>query len=249
MHEQREWSIQQVSRLSGATSRTLRHYGAVGILPPSRTDANGHRFYDADALVRLQRILLLRGLGLGIPTIAEVLNGNVNDADALEQNVGMLRRENLRIARQIDSVTATITTLRKGSAIMAEQMFEGFDPAQYEQEVRESWGDEAADRSDRWWRRLSDADKRGFVDRHHELQDLWDALQRDGEPASGARARDVARRHAAWIADGWAGRRPDAEALRGIADMYVADPRFAKNYTREFPGGAAYVRDAIHALL
>ena len=71
----REWSIQELSREAGVTSRTLRHYDDVGLLPPSRTGRNGMRFYDSDALVRLQRILLLRDLGLGLPAIRDALGG------------------------------------------------------------------------------------------------------------------------------------------------------------------------------
>ncbi len=53
-----DWSIQDIARLAGTTSRTLRHYDAIGLLAPSRVAANGYRYYDAPALVRLQRILL-----------------------------------------------------------------------------------------------------------------------------------------------------------------------------------------------
>ncbi len=70
---ERDWSIQEIARLAGTTSRTLRHYDDIGLLPPSRIAANGYRHYDAAALVRLQRILLLRELGLGLPQIGEVL--------------------------------------------------------------------------------------------------------------------------------------------------------------------------------
>ncbi|MGH9217613.1 MAG: MerR family transcriptional regulator, partial [Acidimicrobiales bacterium] len=66
-----EWSIQDLARAAGTTSRTLRHYGEVGLLEPSRVGSNGYRYYDQDSLVRLQRILLLRDLGLGLPAIAE----------------------------------------------------------------------------------------------------------------------------------------------------------------------------------
>ena len=68
-----EWSIQQIAKLAGTTSRTLRHYDDIGLLPPSSVGHNGYRHYDRDALVRLQRILLLRDLGLGLPQIGEVL--------------------------------------------------------------------------------------------------------------------------------------------------------------------------------
>ena len=60
-----DWSVQQIATLAGTTSRTLRHYDDVGLLKPSRTGNNGYRYYGQDALVRLQRILLLRDLGLG----------------------------------------------------------------------------------------------------------------------------------------------------------------------------------------
>ena len=74
-----DWSIQDIARLAGTTSRTLRHYDDVGLVKPSRIGGNGYRYYDADALVRLQRVLLLRELGLGIPAIGEVLAGQRDD--------------------------------------------------------------------------------------------------------------------------------------------------------------------------
>ena len=88
-----DWSIQEVARLAGTTSRTLRHYDDVGLVPPSRIGSNGYRYYDADALVRLQRVLLLRELGLGIPAIAEVLEGQQDDVHALVTHRDLLRQE------------------------------------------------------------------------------------------------------------------------------------------------------------
>lgn len=41
----------------------MRHYDAIGLLPPTSIAANGYRCYDEAALVRLQRILLLKELG------------------------------------------------------------------------------------------------------------------------------------------------------------------------------------------
>ena len=82
---------------------------------------------------------------------------------------------------------------------------------------------------------------------HQALQDDYDAALLAGESPTGALVQAIAARHAAWITAGWQGRRPDAAALRGLADMYVSDPRFAKNYTRVDPSGAEFVRDALHA--
>jgi phosphoribosylaminoimidazole-succinocarboxamide synthase len=122
-----EHSIQEVARLAGTTSRTIRHYGDVGLLAPSRIGSNGYRYYDAHALVRLQRILLLRELGLGIPAIAEVLQGGAADVDALGSHLRWLEQERSRLDRQIVSVEHTIRSLQEDGEVMAEQMFDGFD--------------------------------------------------------------------------------------------------------------------------
>ena len=87
-----EWSIQRIAKLAGVSSRTLRHYDDVGILAPSRTDASGMRWYDEASLSRLQRILLLRGLGVGIPAIAESLE-RASDEDALRAHLVDLASE------------------------------------------------------------------------------------------------------------------------------------------------------------
>lgn len=58
-----EWSIQQIARFAGTTSRTLRHYDELGVVPPSRIGSNGYRYYDEHALVRLQRVLLCANSG------------------------------------------------------------------------------------------------------------------------------------------------------------------------------------------
>jgi phosphoribosylaminoimidazole-succinocarboxamide synthase len=122
-----EHSIQEVARLAGTTSRTLRHYDEVGLLAPSRVGSNGYRYYDAESLVRLQRILLLREMGLGIPAIAQVLNGDTADVDAFRSHLNWLKQEQSRLDRQIASVERTIRSLQKGEKILAEQMFDGFE--------------------------------------------------------------------------------------------------------------------------
>ena len=40
------WSIADVARMSGVTSRTLRHYDEIGLLVPAYIGSNGHRYYE-----------------------------------------------------------------------------------------------------------------------------------------------------------------------------------------------------------
>ena len=126
-----EWSVQQIAKLAGTTSRTLRHYDDIGLLKPSRTGDNGYRYYDQAALVRLQRILLLRELGLGLPAVAEVIGQESNAEKALGWHLEWLRQEQDRLSRQIASVQQTIAAVKEGTGIMAEKMFDGFDHTQY----------------------------------------------------------------------------------------------------------------------
>ena len=55
-----EYSIQELSRLSGVTTRTLRWYDEIGLLKPSRVAERGYRYYSGAEVDRLQDILYYR---------------------------------------------------------------------------------------------------------------------------------------------------------------------------------------------
>jgi len=250
-----EWSIQALARAAGTTSRTLRHYGAVGLLPPTRVGANGYRWYDQDALVRLQRILLLRDLGLGLPAIAEVLEGErssqaaddgaATTAAALRRHLEQLEEERDRVDRRIASVRRTLRATEEGGRLMAEEVFDGFDHTQYKDEVVERWGQDAYDRGDRWWRAMSEEDKRSFGRRQLDIAADYGRAHADGLAPDDPQVQAITARHYDWVAAGWQGKQPTAEAFTGLGEMYVADPRFAQNYDRHGDGTAAFVRDAM----
>ncbi|WP_405219384.1 MerR family transcriptional regulator [Agrococcus sp. Ld7] len=240
-----EWSIQRIAKLAGVSSRTLRHYDAVGILRPARTDASGMRWYDEASLVRLQRILLLRGLGVGIGTIAESLE-RATDEEALTAHLVDLEREATRIQRQIRAVEQTLRAREGGTAMTAEEALDGFDQGRYEQEVTERWGADAWQRSQQWWGGISDGDKRAFQQEHLDLAAGYAAAQAAGERPDGARVQELVERHYRWVGHGWQ-RAPELDAFAGLGEMYVADARFAANYGGT--EGAAFVRDAIRAFV
>ncbi|WP_029263698.1 MULTISPECIES: MerR family transcriptional regulator [unclassified Microbacterium] len=250
--ERDDWSIQEIARLAGTTSRTLRHYDDIGLLPPSRIASNGYRHYDGQALVRLQRILLLRELGLGLPQIAEVLERERGEASALETHLALLREEQTRLARQIASVESTITALRGGENLMAENMFDGFDHTQYKEEVEDRWGKKAYADSDRWWRGMTDAERADWQQRVSDLGRDWIAAAESGIDPASAEAQDVARRHVEWLTGipGTPAAVPGGDTkayVIGLGEMYVADPRFGANYATSSGGtdGAEFVRDAL----
>jgi len=250
--EQKDWSIQEIARLAGTTSRTLRHYDDIGLLPPTRIAPNGYRHYDAPALVRLQRILLLRDLGLGLPQIAGILAKQSAETSALQTHLALLREEQARLARQIASVESTIDALRGGEELMAESMFDGFDHTQYKEEVEDRWGKKAYADSDRWWRGMTDAERADWQQRVSDLGRDWIAAAESGVDPASAEAQDVARRHVEWLTSvpGTPAAVPGGDVkgyVIGLGEMYVADPRFGANYATASGGtqGAEFVRDAL----
>lgn len=239
-----EWSIQEVARLAGTTSRTLRHYGQIGLLPPSRVAGNGYRYYDQEAVVRLQRILLLRQLGLGLPAIAEVLEGQRDTAAALRHHLALLERERERLARQIVSVRTTVRKLEAGEELMATEVLGGFDHAQYEQEVTERWGHDAWERGARWWNALSADERREYQQRHVDIAADYGRAHAADRSVDSDEVQAIVARHVDWLS---VTRQPTRCYVIGLGDMYVADPRFGANYDRHGAGTAEFVRDAMRA--
>lgn len=236
-----EWSIQDIARIAGTTSRTLRHYGQFGLLEPSRIGRNGYRYYDGGSLVRLQRILLLRELGVGLPAIADILAGEQEPATALRVHLRLLEREQQRIARQIESVRTTLRKTEGGEQLMAEEVLDGFDNSQYEDEVVERWGRDAWDNGNRWWDSLGKEGQAAHQAEHeHIALGFAQASATDVDPASDE-VQALVGRHHAWVSAAWT---PDREAYLNLGQMYVDEPRFAANYDRD-GGSAGFVRDAM----
>lgn len=128
---------------------------------------------------------------------------------------------------------------------MPQDMFDGFDNSQYKQEVEQRWGEQAWADGDRWWRGLTDDDKQGFMDEHKAIAAAWEQAREAGLAPDSDEVQQIAARHAAWIRVGWQGGEVSPEALRGLAEMYVADERFAANYGGV--EGSQYVRDGLVA--
>ena len=244
-----ETSIQELCRLAGTTSRTLRHYDAIGLLPPSRVDAGGMRWYAPDRVRRLQRIRLLREMGLPLPRIAAVLDATTSPTEALEAHLRWLEGERRLLDRRAASVRRTLTALDEGKDLMPEEMLDGFDHTEHRAEVEERWGTEAWAAGDRWWRGSSTAERGRWTEEHRALAAAWVAAALAGTDPGSPEAQELATRHVAWLGGipgtPGAGTEPVAEYVVGLGEMYVADERFAAQYGGV--EGASFVRDSLAA--
>ncbi|WP_043626546.1 MerR family transcriptional regulator [Nonomuraea candida] len=243
-----EWTIQELAARAGISSRTLRHYDSVGLLAPSRVGANGYRYYDLGAVARLQRILLMRRLGMGLPAIAEVLADEVDTLDGLRAHIAALEAERDRIDDRIRSVRHMLQALEAGAEPRRDVMLAGFNE-HYKDEVTARWGERAYQVSNDWWHGKTLDQQRAWKRDTEDLVAAWTAAAKAGVRPDSERAQSLAARHVRWLsripgtptADG--DRERAIEMVRCLGDMYVDDPRFAGMY--DDAAGAVFVRDAL----
>lgn len=239
-----EWSIAEVARAAGVTSRTLRHYEEVGLLRPSRVAANGYRFYGEPEIACLYRIRALRALGLSLPDIARALADEQSLGETMRAHVVALEEARSAMERRITAVRNALAALEEGKDMDIDDVLAGVDDSRWESEVRERWGDDAWERSAARRAAMSPAERRADDAHGHDVIAAVRRAAERGLAPDATEFQDLIRTHYAWIAEQW-GRVPGAEAYRGLGDLYVDDPRFAANF-----GGAEQarvVRDAMAA--
>ncbi|PDP87410.1 MerR family transcriptional regulator [Glycomyces fuscus] len=137
------WSTGEVCRMSGVTSRALRHYHRIGLLEPERTGPGGIRHYGHGQLLRLQHILVMRELGMGLPDIARALDGRGDRAEVLRDHLRGLLAERDRIDTLVATVRRTVDALEEADTMKAahhpEELFAGFDASAHSERARVEW--------------------------------------------------------------------------------------------------------------
>jgi len=94
-----------LAKRTGLTIRTLHHYDEIGLLSPSGRSASGYRLYSDEDVRRLERIVLLRGLGMPLESIASATQG---DGHAL---IDLLQRHANAVDAKIDEFRKTRSKL------------------------------------------------------------------------------------------------------------------------------------------
>src|SRR6266498_4816399 len=112
------FKIGEFSRLSRVSVRMLRHYDQLGLLKPSQTDSStNYRYYSAEQLPRLNRILALRDLGFSLEQIAGLLDEDLPS----EQLLGMLKLKRAEIEQQMQVEQLRLARLEARIRQMNEQ--------------------------------------------------------------------------------------------------------------------------------
>lgn len=245
------YKVKEVADLASVSVRTLHHYDHIGLLSPSEVSDSGYRIYGEAELARLQQILFFKEMDFSLEKVKRILDDpDFNEEEALEHHREILMKKKKRLERLIHSVDQTLGTVRGGERMAEEERFEPFNKSEieahqkrYEKEVEERWGGTDAYKeskrkttgySDEDWKRIQDEGDR--IDR-----DLVARMDQGPENEEVQRLIGEKRRH---ISNNFYECKP--EIFRGLADMYVNDPRFQKNIDQWKEGYAQFLSKAIH---
>lgn len=126
----------------------------------------------------------------------------------------------------------------------AKEYFKGFDESQYEEEARERWGKTTQyAESQKKWASYSKEEKEAIKAEGEDLTNRMVSKDPNVSPDDPDVQAAVGEYHT-YINKYFYS--CEVDFLRGLADMWVEDPRFASNYERVREGGAEFVREAVH---
>lgn len=131
-------TVNEVSKLTGVSIRTLQYYDKIGLLNPTGRTPTGYRLYDDTALEVLGQILLFRELGFPLKDIKEIIKSpSFDKGKALEQQITLLTLKKEHLENLID--------LARGIKMIGVKKmdFSAFDTRkidEYAAQAKASWG-------------------------------------------------------------------------------------------------------------
>ena len=152
------YTVKQLSELAGVSVRTLHYYDEIGLLKPPWVGQNNYRYYNEDALLRLQQILFYREMDLDLTQIKDILDGKEFDlVSALQTHRKTLQAKIERLNTLIQTVDATIMHIIGEVNMSKKNIFEGFSEGfneekqkQYEEEATQLWGEGVRETAKLW---------------------------------------------------------------------------------------------------
>jgi DNA-binding transcriptional MerR regulator len=246
----RQYSVKQLAKLAGVSVRTLHHYDQLGLLKPSvRTEAK-YRLYGNEELIRLQQILFYKELDFPLSDILRMLNNPEFDTlTALESHKQALLARQKRLTTLLTTIDKTMSTL-KGERVMLtnDELYEGFPKGQeYRQEAVAKYGAKTVEDSEAKLRQLG---KAGFEQLKADQEEIAKTLASmvNQDPTSPAVQQQIARHYQnirGFWGDSVCQSKNMAEAYKGLAKLYVDDPRFTMQNGQANPKYAAFLNKAM----
>ncbi len=246
-----EYTIQALSKLAGVSARTLRYYDEIGLLHPSRTTESGYRIYTTEQIDTLQQILFYRTLGFPLEQIQSIMQApDFDRLAALKQQRQILIKEQERLSHLVNTINRTIQ-YTKGEIIMKDQeKFEAFkhdiiaqNEAAHGAEMRAKYGDRQVDAANERVLHMTAKEYHNFETLKDSILDLLAQAVKAGAHPTGEIGKQVYDLHCRWLSYTLSDTTP--QQRKGIASLYIADPRFTAYYDQQVPGCAKFLCEAV----
>ena len=234
-------TVNEVSKLTGVSIRTLHYYDQIGLLQPTGITESGYRQYDDTALERLQQILLFRELEFPLKEIKKILDSDGFDRKkALEQQIELLtlKKEHLE-----NLITFAREIKRTGVRTMDFKVFDKSKMDEYAKKAKEQWGDTEA------YKEFEQKSKdRSESDMKHITKGLMQVFAEFGEmmdkKADDELVQGLVKKLQDYISAHFYQCTP--EILRGLGKMYAGGGEFTENIDAVGGEGCAkFAADAI----
>ena len=246
-----EYSIKKMSELSGISSRALRYYDEIQLLPPKKISHSGYRIYGEVEVNRLQQILLYKRMGLKLEEIRSILTGKEFDlAESLEKHHKDLLAQQSELEQIIQTVEYTLEEMKGKRTMTNQEKFKGLreqqireNEAKYGKEIREKYGDEQIDQANKKYLNLSEAEIAEMEETERLLLTKL-TLMIDSQEVDSDLGKEIFGLHKKWLQFSWP--KYQGEAHKGLGLMYIGDPRFTAYYDEKVGvGGAMLLNDLI----
>lgn len=248
------YSIKELGKLAGVTTRTLRYYDEIGLLLPSYISESGYRMYKEKEVDLLQQILFYKALGLELKEIKKLLsNPSFNKKKALLKHLEKLKEKEKQISALIQTVEKTIKQ-EEGEIKMSDaEKFEGLkkdlikeNEEKYGKEIRDKYGNEEVDKSNAKMMNLTEEEYNAMNKISEKLiSKLKYALENKCSPSSDI-GKEIFKLHKEWLSYTWSDKMYSGEAHKNLANMYISDKRFTSYYDDAAGDGAtSFLKESI----
>ena len=131
-------TVNEVSKLTGVSIRTLQYYDKIGLLKPTGYTEAGYRLYDDAELETLQQILLFKELEFPLKDIKDIITRSDFDKQkALQQQIELLELKR----EHIDNLLNLCRYLKaRGVRHLSFTAFDSSKLDEYSRKAKEQWG-------------------------------------------------------------------------------------------------------------
>ena len=108
--------IGELAARTGVTTKTIRFYEGIGVIPEPQRTANGYRVYDERAVARLRFVRDAQAAGLSLVEIDLILDLRDQGESSCEHVISMLESHLSDVDRQLEELGRTKERLQAMTA-------------------------------------------------------------------------------------------------------------------------------------